>query len=447
MRVIHRRVSLFQPSPLPISSTISYPMTLDRSIAPIAFSIDKLKLPKYKKQVFANGVSLFQIPAGEQPVLKIEFVFEAGTRYEAANGQSFFAVKMLTEGTSKHSSAEIAAFFDQFGASIDLAHGVDRSSISVYTLSKHLSAILPMVHSLIYDSIFPEEEMVMMKNIVGQNLKVQLEKTAYLAGQAFKETIFGLNHAGGVMLNEAAIAGISRGEVLDFYQQFLQQNQFKIFIAGSFSAIDLTSIETIFGQQELQGQSVRPLSTPEATPRAVLLEKEGALQSSIRLGRPMFARNHPDFFPFAVMNEVFGGYFGSRLMRNIREDKGFTYGINASLVPFTDTGYWIIGTDVKREFTQQTLDEIAKEIFILQTELVEDEELNTVKNYMIGSMAGNLNTPFEVADRVKVMILNQLPDDFYEHYIEQIKGVSAEQIRAMANVYLKDLTEVVVGGK
>jgi zinc protease len=422
-------------------------MTLNRSIAPVSYQTETLKLPAYSIEKLDNNLPVFKIAAGEQPVVKIEFIFDAGTRFENQNGQSFFAVKMLSEGTKTHTSAEIASFFDQFGASLELVHGVDRSGLSVYTLTKHLPAILPMIHSLIYESIFPEAELVLMKNIVGQNLKVQQEKTSYMAGQLFKETIFGLQHPAGVMLTDAAIQSISRDEIVAFYEAFWLKNQFKIFISGSFQASDLTLLNTIFGQKSILKPAQNQIETPQSVSQAILIEKEGSLQSSIRLGRPMFSRSHPDFFPFIVMNEAFGGYFGSRLMKNIREDKGFTYGISASLVPFTEMGYWIIGTDVKREFTQQTLDEIAKEINVMQTELIDEEELQTVKNYMIGAMAGGLNTPFEVADRVKVMIMNHLPDDFYANYIKNIRSISPAQIQAMAQKYLTNLTEIVVGGK
>ena len=150
-----------------------------------------------------------------------------------------------------------------------------------------------------------------------------------------------------------------------------------------------------------------------------------------------------------VMNEVFGGYFGSRLMKNIREEKGFTYGISSNMPSFRREGYFLIGTDVNKENTQQTLDEIQKEIHILQTVPVLEDELETVKNYMAGEFVGSLNTPFEIADRYKVILLDQLPADFLTTYIQKIRAVSPADIMEMANQYLKtgSLSEVVVGGK
>ena len=160
-------------------------------------------------------------------------------------------------------------------------------------------------------------------------------------------------------------------------------------------------------------------------------------------------RKHPDYFPMLLLNEILGGYFGSRLMKNIREEKGLTYGISSNLALFSQAGYFVIGTDVKREFTQQTIDEIHKEIKILQTELVDESELETVKNYMVGSFAGSLNTPFDIADRYKVIFSEKLPLDFYQNYIPNIQQISAIQLLEIANKYLglETLTEIVVGGK
>jgi predicted Zn-dependent peptidase len=148
-----------------------------------------------------------------------------------------------------------------------------------------------------------------------------------------------------------------------------------------------------------------------------------------------------------VANEVFGGYFGSRLMRNIREDKGFTYGISSSIAPMRQDGYWVIGTDVKKEFMNDTLTEIQKEIALLQTESVPEDELETVKNYLAGEFAGSLNTPFEIADRVRLMVLEGLDVDFYSNYIQRLRVVTAEDIQIIAQQYWqwKDLQRVIIG--
>ena len=170
------------------------------------------------------------------------------------------------------------------------------------------------------------------------------------------------------------------------------------------------------------------------------------MQSTIRMGRRLFTRQHPDYLPVSVLNEVLGGYFGSRLMKNIREDKGFTYGISSNTVAFLRNGYWVIGTDVKKESTRETILEIGKEIARLKEAPVGEEELETVKNYLIGSFAGSLNTAFDIADRFKITYFDGLPPDHYDGYVERVQAVTAVDLLELANRYLEDFLEIVVGG-
>jgi predicted Zn-dependent peptidase len=224
-----------------------------------------------------------------------------------------------------------------------------------------------------------------------------------------------------------------------------------VILAGQVGEDDVQHVNKFLGQLVKSQDPVAPSHIPQSdyAGKEILIEKEDSVQSSIRIGRRLFNRHHPDYFKTLVANEILGGYFGSRLMKNIREEKGLTYGISSSLVTLSNDGYFMIGTDVKKEFTQQTIDEIKKEIYRLQTELVGDEELQTVKNFMAGEFAGSLNTAFEVADRRKILLLDGLPADFFNRYIDQIHATTAEDIRYVASTYFKpeDMVEVVVGGK
>jgi predicted Zn-dependent peptidase len=236
-----------------------------------------------------------------------------------------------------------------------------------------------------------------------------------------------------------------------FYERVIKNRPFQILLAGQASEVEVDYINKTLGQLPVMYDALADVGIPPLPDAMVstLLEKEDSVQSSIRLGRRLFTRSHPDFFRMLVTNEVLGGYFGSRLMKNIREEKGFTYGISSNMPSFRRDGYFLIGTDVKRENTQETLDEIHKEIRHLQTELVGADELETVKNYMSGEFVGSLNTPFEIADRYKVILFDGLPADFLTTYIQHIRAVSPDDIRAMASRYLNpdELLEVIVGGK
>lgn len=424
---------------------------LDRTIAPPAQSIEKVNILKANQTSLTNGLTLYTIQAGEQPVLRLELIFDAGNKYDKSIiGTSFFTAKMLIEGTNQRSAAEISESFDQYGAFLEVNQTADRASIMVYGMTQHLAKVLPIIREMLLDSVIPEKELEIQRKIAIQNLKVNQEKTAFVASQIFREKIFSSDNAYGRSLKEENINQISRNDIVEFYQNHFKNRPFKVFLSGKFDETEINLVDEYLGSIEVNSiEAIKPIIIPEnQSSGKLLVEKPENVQSTIRLGRTLFNRTHPDFNKFIVTNTILGGYFGSRLMKNIREEKGFTYGISSSLIPLAETGYLVIGTDVKKEFTTQTIEEIHKEIRILQTEKVSDDELDTVKNYLIGSFVGSLNTPFEIADRQKNVILDKLPEDFYEKYIERIRSVSAKDILEIANKYyqIEGLSEVVVGG-
>ena len=439
---------------------------LDRTISPDFQTIKAINFPPVKSLKLSNGIPLYVINVGEQPVIKFEFSFEAGNWQETQNGVSLFTAKMIMEGTSQHSSTQISEYFDRFGSFTESGHGLDRANFIIYGLKKHLPSLLPMVQELLQDSVFPVKELDSLKNIQLNSLRVNAEKTSFIANKTFRKTIFGDVHPYGNSLDETAIEAINQEVLRSFYRNHWIGKPFKIFLSGNISEIEIDLMEQYFGGLVVGGywdaqsdhgskgnmvggdtnHGADIFSTQGET---ILIGKEGAIQSSIRMGKYLMTRKHPDYFPMLLLNEILGGYFGSRLMKNIREEKGLTYGISSNLALFSQAGYFVIGTDVKREFTQQTIDEIHKEIKILQTELVSESELETVKNYMVGSFAGSLNTPFDIADRYKVIFSENLPFDFYQNYIPKIQQISAIQLLETANKYLglETFTEIVVGGK
>ncbi|PWK27374.1 putative Zn-dependent peptidase [Arcicella aurantiaca] len=424
---------------------------LDRTISPDFQTIQNINIPPVQVITLSNGISLYVINVGEQPVIKVEFSFDAGNLQESQNGVSLFTAKMITEGTTKYNSAEISEYFDKFGSFTESGQGLDRASFTVYGLKKHLSSLLPMVQELLNDAVFPEGELETLKKIQQQTLQVNSGKTAFIANKTFRKKIFGDSHPYGNSISEEAIQAVNQDLLINFYSDFWKGKPFKIFLSGNVGEAEIALIEQYFGKTDL-GKS--PLKKEYSLAmfnkgENVLVEKEGAVQSSIRMGKQFMTRKHPDFFTMLLLNETLGGYFGSRLMKNIREDKGFTYGISSNLALFGQAGYFVIGTDVKKEFTQQTIDEIHKEIKILQTELISSNELETVKNYMIGSFAGSLNTPFDIADRYKVIFSENLSLDFYQNYISNIQQISDVMLLEAANKYLDidSLFEIVVGGK
>ena len=426
-------------------------MSLDRTIAPDFKIVQTVNLPEPQTYTLDNGIALHVINIGEQPVVRLECIFEAGNWYESEAAASYFAVKMLTEGVDGMTSQEISEAFDQVGAFTELTHTSDRVGIVVYCLSRFLPEVLPLVQKLISSATFPEKEFQELKNITVQNLKVNKEKTAYLATTEFRARLFGANHPYGQSQSTEEIEALGMDAVRTHYERFIRDGKFTAVLAGQVNEADVQHVNATLGQNSFDSEFPKVSFNASESYHGgeVIVERPESVQSSIRMGRTLFNRHHPDYFRMLVTNEILGGYFGSRLMKNIREEKGLTYGISSHVVTLRNGGYLMIGTDVKKEFTQQTIDEIKKEMLRLQTELVGDEELQTVKSFMAGEFAGSLNTAFEVADRRKILLLDSLPANFFNQYIDRIHATTAEDVMAMANNYLnpEDMVTVIAGGK
>jgi zinc protease len=424
---------------------------LDRSTPPIAAALEEGHDILQATTVYLdNGIPLHLILSGSQPLIRLEIVFDAGIWYEQKNNTSYITAKMLSSGTKKYSAEQIEKTIAFYGAFIDLDNGPDRSILTIYCVSKHLESLLPLIFDLITQSHLPQEEFNNLKNITLQNLKVNLAKTSYLASVGFRKNIFGPFHPYGRSLEEEAILKIGLEDIRAFYQNFFTYKNCHFIISGN-GSIDFYKIFNKYFGNHAWGneQRVSNKFAPYPKQGRDTIQKDNSLQTSLRIGRLLFTLSHKDYFNTYILTEVLGGYFGSRLMKNIREEKGYTYGIHANLVCHQNEGYLVIGTDVNKENTENTIDEIYKEIERLKAEPVPYDELDTVKNYMLGSFFNSINTPFALADKFKMIYFNGLNYSFYKQYIESIQNISAEDIREMANRYLnkEDMAEVVAGGE
>jgi zinc protease len=424
---------------------------LDRTIGPSFQKISDYTLPEAKTMALDNGIPLHLVLSGTQPVVRLEIIFKTGSWDDTRPGLAQFTAKMLTEGTQRHTSKKIQEKIAYYGAFIEVSAGMSTSILTLYTLSKHLESLLPLLYELVALSAFPEEELKNAQNIAIQGLKVNLEKTAFIAGNTFRELLFGSSHPYGHFLTEEEISVITVASLQACYKKQFTPANCELIVAGNGDEDFHALLNTYLGQ-DFWGKADGLVQTKEINAIApfqkrVVTQKKGALQSSIRMGKKLFTNAHPDYFNMYFLNEVLGGYFGSRLMQNIREDKGYTYGINSSLVNYRYEGYLVIGTDVKKEVTEQTIEEVYKEIKLLRSEPVSDNEMETVRNYMLGTFVNSISNPFAIADKFKTIRFNGLEYSFYRQYFDTIKNISAETILTTATKYLDEnsISESIAG--
>jgi len=423
---------------------------LDRTLTPESKQVNEINFIAPQKQQLDNGIKVFTINAGKQELVRIEFVFENVNWDVSKPLQAIGVSHLINNGTSTLTAREIADKVDYYGAFLQTDYGADQSSIKVYTLNKHLEAVLPILWSILNESVFPQQELDIFKQNQQQSLKVSLQKNDFIARKNFAHAIFGKSTYGSDISIEDYQA-MERTDLLAYFSAAYKPENCTIFVAGKFEESEFGLLNTFFGKEwnNKQTSSINQFSFDPAVKGEIFIDRPDAIQSAIRMGVKTINRTHADFAGFQVMNCLLGGYFGSRLMANIREDKGYTYGIGSAIVSMKDAGYFFIATEVGADVCGSALIEIEKEIDLLKAELVSDEELNLVRNYMLGSMLGSLENAFSHADKFKNIYFSGLGYDYYDNYIQTVKTITAEELKALANKYLNtaEFSKVVVGKK
>ena len=424
---------------------------LNRTIAPnIKDAIEfDLHLKPYEKFILDNGVEVYAIDAGAQDVLQLEMVFNAGNSYETNNGVAAATSYMLKNGTSKKTAFEINEHFEYYGGYCNRGCQNETASISLHTLSKHLSVLLPVIKEMITDSIFPEEELAIFKQNSKQKLSVSLQKCDFVANRLIDAYLFGKDHPYGKYLVAEDYEALTTAQLKNHFQQYYLNGQCVIFVAGKLPEDLFKQLNEQFGKLALKPGNKELIKTdiePASTKKYRILNDAEGVQGAIRIARPFPNRHHPDFMKMMVLNTVFGGFFGSRLMSNIREDKGYTYGIHSYVQnQFHDTAL-IISTEAGKDVSEATVEEVYNEMKILREELIDEEELLLVRNYLIGNILGDLDGPFHIIGRWKNIILNNLDEQYFYDTINMIKTITAEDLKELANKYLnpEEFYELVV---
>ncbi|MEI9935464.1 MAG: pitrilysin family protein [Ferruginibacter sp.] len=424
---------------------------IDRKTAPAikdAVEFD-LQLKPYEKFVLDNGVEVYTVDAGAEEVLQLELVFHAGNSYEPANGIAGATNYMLKAGTSSKTSFQVNEHFEYYGAFCKQASYNETAVLSLHTLTKHLPNLLPVMQEMITDSIFPEEELKIFKQNSKQRLEVSLKKCDFVAHRLIDVYLFGEKHPYGKFSTAADYDALQREQLKHFFEQYYLHGNCIIFVSGKLPEDLYQQLNNNFGKLAITTRHysfATHVPTPATEKKYRIQNDVNGVQGAIRIARQFPNRHHPDFTKVMVLNTLFGGFFGSRLMSNIREDKGYTYGIHSYLQNNIERSAWMISTEAGKDVCEATIAEVYKEMKSLREKLVDEEELLLVRNYMIGSILGDLEGPFQIMSRWKNIVLNNLDEQYFYKSIETIKNISAEELKSLAEKYLKeeDFYELVV---
>jgi len=432
---------------------MSTEMMLDRKAMPQLALESKIDIIHAQNYSLPNGIPVYYVNAGTQDVIKVEVVFRAGSREQDVPLVAGSTNAMLEEGTKKHNSEEIASLLDYYGSFLETSVQQDYASVTIYTLGKHLDKALPILEEIIKEPSFPQHELEIYLHNNKQRFLVDEQKERVVAAKNFPFLLFGDAHPYGHRTRLEEYGGVKKEHLESFHKKYYSPGNCALIISGKLNDIVLNKIGDYFGKEERTDSNFTTHNyTPQSAPQKINFipsNKKDSVQSAIRMGRVLFLKNHPDAIPFQILNTILGGYFGSRLMSNIREDKGYTYGISSSVVFLQNAGYFNIGSEVGSAVCSAALVEIYKELERLRDEPVPQDELQLVKNYLRGNFMRSMDGPFALAERFKHIWLHNMDYSYYENYVNALSTITSAQLMEIANRYLQkdSIYELVVGAK
>jgi zinc protease len=416
---------------------------LDRTVAPpIKDAIEfELSLPPYKKSVLSNGVEVYAIDLGDVEAMMVSLIFDAGNSWEKKKNVAAAANTLLKNGTSKRTAFDINEHFDYYGAYLNRATHHETAELTLHCLNKHVDELLPVVAEILSDSIYSQEELDIYKKNSQQRLQVSLKKSEFVAGRLIDAYLYGAEHPYGRYSMPEDYQSLEREDLTAFFNQYYRNGVCRILVAGKLPADIIPRLEAAFGSLPMRAPGavsdlpIVPI-VPASEKKYNIVNDSNGVQGSIRIARNFPNRHHPDFQKVQVLNNVFGGFFGSRLMTNIREDKGYTYGIHSYLVNNRQESALMISTEAGKEVCAPAIEEVYKEMNLLREELIDEEELQQARNFTIGAILGDLDGPFHVAGRWKSILLNGFDGNYFNEGVRIIKTIQPEELRELAIKWL-----------
>ncbi len=394
------------------------------------------------------GIPIYYFPTANEPIVRLDFIFEAGSRYQDKVFVASASNALLIEGTTTYSGAEMAEAIDFLGSYIYPFIDRDEAGISAFCLKRNFRKTLQLALDILSEPVFPNKE---FENFVAnkeQSIILDQQRSESVARKRFMEHIFGSEHPYGIHGGIEDLHRLTTDDLIEFHKNFYHSNNLRIILTcdNDSSHFDILEEElstwSVVNRKKLNGTGIPAANTQ--IPATHYFTVPHATQVSLRIGKFIPGPQHPDYHKLTILNTILGGYFGSRLMQNIREDKGLTYGIGSSLIAFKESSLLSIGSNVSREKYQEAIQECFNEINILRTELVSAEELSRIRNYLIGDLQRQLDGPFSRTDSFKGLLLFGLNFTVYRDFYNELIGITPEQIRDIAVKYFNEDDFIVI---
>jgi len=417
---------------------------LDRTKPPKAGPPKDVQFPDYFDTTLPSGINVLVIENGKIPAVSVRLVFkDAGSYFDGDKfGLASITAELLNKGTKNRKATQIAEEIDFLGGSLSSGSDWDGSYVSLSLLKKHLDKGIDVLADVVLNPTFEEDEISRVKEQRISSILQGKDDAGNLSDKKFSKVVFGSHpYANPSEGTEESVKSLSRGDFENFYiKHYVPGNLILAFVG------DITKEEAINIVNDKFSNWIKDASNKgdiklfmidDTKPNSVyIVNKPGAVQSSLRIGHIGIARNNPDFIAVTVMNTILGGYFGSRINYNLREKHGFTYGARSNFSPRIYPGDFSVDADVRNEVTDTSISLIIEELKRIIAEEVTDEELQTVKNYLTGVFPLQLETANAVASRVINLKLYNLRKDYYNKYISSINSLTKQDILNAAKKYI-----------
>jgi zinc protease len=422
---------------------------MKHQVQPPVFPVQGVNIPDVVCKHLQNGIPVYLIEAGNEDVIRLEIIVRAGQITEELPLLSSTTLMMLNEGTENHSAEEFNTLLDFHGAFINLSPEKDLAGLTFFFLNKHIKKVIELAGEMVFRPAFPENELESLMNKRLRWFLINREKVANIALDRLFESAFGGEHPYGRPISEDHFRVIRTAMVRDFHAKYYNPATMALIVSGKITPATIDLLNEHFGRIMARPvcNQIQPGSLAGLDKMDTDIVKPGSVQTAIRIGSGTINKRHPDYTGMKVVNTILGGYFGSRLMQNIREDKGYTYGISSSLTSLDLSGYKLISTEVSPENRKAAIHEIISEIVRLQESEVEHEELNVVRNYMSGELVRMFDGPFALAETFRSAWEFDLDYLYYNRLSDKILKIQPDEIKELARTYynIDELYKVTVG--
>jgi zinc protease len=424
-------------------------MTGFSRIQPPVYPFDaRMDIP-VRALTLGNGAAVFMIEAGTEEIMRIEFVFKAGMIREDLPLLATSVNMMLTEGSQSYSAEELNNILDYYGIFLNMNAEKDNAGLTVYFLNNHFEKVLELLVEILFRPMFPAKELGILMNKRLNWFRINREKVQNIAGDRFFESVFGSHHPYGRQVKEADFGVMIPSLLKDFHSKCYRPEKMTMIVSGKIPASAADSFEKYFGglrsmEVYTEDSKARIIEGPG---KKVHIEKKGAIQTAIRIGSAAITKRHPDYPRLKFLNVLLGGYFGSRLMKNIREEKGFTYGIHSSVSSYELSGYFLVSTEVGKENAARAVDEIYRELQLLRSVPPGIAELEIVRNYMAGEMVRMFDGPFAIAESYKSVWEFGLDFNYFTGMMKTIRTITPDEVMELALKYCnsEDFYQITAG--